>query len=190
MKHKTLLLSIALLAPLALKAQTSLQGTAAGQAPAPSTESAKTPNTRSLDDDPSFKSLPPEQQQWVRQMAQRLDKAMAEKDTAAIDQLAKETAEHVKGLDNPPLTYHYPNNAPPPPAKLGPCEVASKRPGLLDRIKKHAQQTIERQAAKADVKVGTATKGNVDGGVQDTTHTVITEADQSKPCPPAKIAKQ
>jgi hypothetical protein len=196
MKHKTFFLPLALLASVALRAQTLSQQPSAPQVPASSSQGAGNANVRSLEDNPDFKSLPPDQQAWVRQMAQRLDKAMADKDAAAIDQLAKETAEHVKGLEKPTLIYEY--NAPPPnaaPAKSAtpsPCTVAPKKPSFLDKLKDHAKRAFDKQAAKADTQIAKATKGNVDGDIQDTTHSVITDANQPNPCTPAKgqAAKQ
>jgi hypothetical protein len=186
MKHTSFLIPIALLASFAVRAQPSSQQPATPPA-------VGGPNSKSLDDDPAFKKLSPEQQAWVRQMTERLDKAIADKDSAAIDQLAKEVADHQQATTEP-LRYHYatqdnsqtPTPKPPTPA-TSPCVVAPKKQGgILGKLKDHAKHTIEGQAAKADARLGKATKRNVDGGVLDTTHTVITEADQPAPCPPAK----
>lgn len=146
-----------------------------------------------------FKMLSPEQQAWVRQMSDRLDKAIAENDTAAMDQLTKEASDHGKGLDAsvPTLVYHYQAasnapvaNAPPAvPSKSAassPCVVTPPKPGVMAKLKEHAKRALKKQAAKADAQIDKATHGNVDGGVQDATTTAVNEANQPAPCTPAK----
>ena len=103
---------------------------------------------------------------------------------------------------NPAPRYIYTaaasNNAPAPNAQAAklaapsPCAVAAKKPGFFDKLKQHAKQALEKQAAKADAQIGKASKGNVDGGVKDATTTAVNQAEQQDPCPPAKTqpAKQ
>jgi hypothetical protein len=68
-----------------------------------------------------------------------------------------------------------------------PCVATpAKPPSLLDKIKKHAEQTLQNQAAKADTQISKGTNGNLDAGVKDTTTTAINEANQPSPCTPAK----
>ena len=69
------------------------------------------------------------------------------------------------------------------PKAESPCEVAPKKPGLFDRIKKQAKQTIERRAENAAGKVGKATKDTVD---PKDTKPADTKTEEPKPCPPAK----
>jgi hypothetical protein len=65
--------------------------------------------------------------------------------------------------------------------------VPAKKASFLDKLKQHAERTLEKQTGKADADIAKGTKGNVDGGVQDTTTTAVNEADQPQPCtPPAK----
>jgi hypothetical protein len=68
-----------------------------------------------------------------------------------------------------------------------PCVATpAKQTSLLGRIKKHAEQTLQNQAAKADAQISRGTNGTVDAGVKDTTTTAINEANQPSPCTPAK----
>ena len=64
---------------------------------------------------------------------------------------------------------------------------------LKEKAKKHAEQTAEAQAGRADAAIGKDTKGNVDIGAKDTTTAAVTDGSQAKPaCVPAKgqAAKQ
>src|SRR5579871_4229800 len=89
MKRKTLLLLIsALLLPLAARAQTATSQ--------PVEQAHKM--TTGLDEDPGFKRLSPEEQAWTKSIFERLDKAIADKDLAAIDQIKRETAQHYQAL--------------------------------------------------------------------------------------------
>ncbi len=47
-----------------------------------------------LEDDPGFQRLSPEQQDWVRTLTQRVDKALADKDVAALDQISLDVTKH------------------------------------------------------------------------------------------------
>jgi hypothetical protein len=194
MKRQLLLVPIALLASLVLRAQTSTPSTTAGQSSAGSPQSAQPATPPKLEDDPAFQKLTPEMQEHVRKFDQMLREALANEKNAP----AKETAQPIKGPDNPATapTYHYANaqanNAPAPnaqpakPAAPSPCAVAPKKPGFFDKLKQHAKQTLEKQAGKADAQIGKASKGNVDGGVQDATTTAVNQANQPDPCTPAK----
>jgi hypothetical protein len=187
MIHKILLLSLALVAPLALRAQTSTPS-----AVTPAAQPVEDPASRSLDNDPDFKKLSPEMQERVRQFQRELNEAIA----AAKNDSAKDTA--IKQLDSPPLKYTYaqaaPSNTPPPasaqPAKPSPCVVSPKKPSLLTKLKTQAEQALKKQAGKADAQITKQTGGKVDAGVQDATTTAVNQANQPDPCPPAKPAKQ
>ena len=70
-------------------------------------------------------------------------------------------------------------------ASTSPCVSVPPKQGFLDKLKRHAEQTLERQAGKADAQIAKGTKGSVDAGVQDGTTAAVNEANQ--PCtPPAK----
>lgn len=181
MNSKTLLLCIALLAPRAINAQTSTSST-----PAASTQPV-TPT--SLDDNPAFKKLSPEQQAWVREMTERLNKAMAQKDTAAIDQIAKEADDHLKQIGAPalPVKYTYQqtapsNNAPtnnvqapkPQPPQSGCVAEPAKKPRF--HLPKKIQDAINRQAKQIGDKTGIEIDPNAPAQT-------IKDA-QNKPCPP------
>jgi hypothetical protein len=192
MNSKRLLRFIALLS-LAINAQTSTAGTPAGQSPAPSAQTA-TPS--SPDDDPAFKKLSPQEQAWTRQWTERLNKAIADKDTNAIDQLGQEAQKHLQQAANANSAPHYvyaannpaaTNAQPAKPAAPSPCvAMPPKKQTFLDKLKQHAQRTLEAQAGKADAQINKASKGNVDAGVKDTTTSAVNDANQAAPCPPAK----
>jgi hypothetical protein len=151
----------------------------------------------SLDDDPMFQKLSPEQQAWARQMNDKLNKAVADRKTA-IGQLADEAEKQARESANPNAAPHYvytavaSNNAPAPnaqpakPAAPSPCAVTPKKPGFFDRLKQHAKQTLQKQADKADAQISKASKGNVDGGVKDATTSAVNQANQPDPCTPIK----
>lgn len=195
MKPKTFFLLGALLAPPAIRAQTPSPTTQQNPSAPATAQPARPAN---LDDDPEFKKLSPEQKAWVRQMTERLNKAVNDKDTAAIDQLTQEAAKHQQESASANAVPHYvyqanaSNNSattnPPPanPASSSPCAVAPKKPGFLDKLKQHAQRTLEAQAGKADAKINKASKGNVDAGVKDTATSAVNDANQTAPCPPVK----
>jgi len=178
---------------VAITAQTSTTSAA----PAPQVQPA-TP--AKLEDDPDFQKLSPEMQEHVRKFDQMLKEAIANEKNAP----AKETAEPIKGPDNPAPApaYHYANaqanNAPSPaaqpakPAAPSPCAVTPKKPSLLSTLKKHVEQTLEKQAGKADTQIAKSTGGNVDAGAKDATTTAVNQANQPAPCTPAKgqTAKQ
>jgi hypothetical protein len=56
----------------------------------------------------------------------------------------------------------------------------------MDRLKQHAQRTLQAQAGKADAQIARQSKGNVDAGAQDATNAAINQANQPNPCPPVK----
>lgn len=159
------------------------------QNPTP-TQTAQPATPGSLDDDPVFKKLSPEMQERVRQFMSDLNEALAnDKNAPAKETTAKQP--------DPSLKYTYaqaaPANNPPPPAAQpakppvpSPCAVPPKKPGFFAKLKKHAEQTLENQAGKADAQIAKGSGGNVDAGVQDTTTTAVNQANQSDPCTPAK----
>lgn len=109
MKRKTLLLLIsALLLSLAARAQT----------PTPPTTQQPANLTTRLEEDPRFKRLSPEEQAWTRSIVERLDKAIANKDLAAIEQIKREAVEHQQALRNKAVTATTPAPLPAVPRKL------------------------------------------------------------------------
>ena len=229
MRRKTLLLLIStLLLPLAARAQT----------PTPQPTQQQDTLTTRLNEDPRFKRLSPEEQAWTRSIFERLDKAIANKDLAAIEQIKREAEAHQQALgnkaatatapaplpavprkleDNPefkklspdqqdqvrnlynafrdaennPSTSIPPKPAAPPivpipktPPQTGCVAVPPKKPGVLDKLKQHAQRTLAIQAAKADARIAKQSGGNVDAGAQDATTTAMNQANQPKPCVP------
>ena len=228
-----LLIASALLFPLAARAQT------------PTPQPVQQPDnlTTRLNEDPRFKRLSPEEQAWTRSIFERLDKAIANKDLAAIEQIKREAEAHQQALGNKAVTATTPaplpavprklednpefkklspdeqeqvrnlynafrdaENNPPatmPPKPAAPaivpipktptpqtgCVAAPpKKPGVLDKLKQHAERTLAIQAAKADARIAKQSGGNVDAGAQDATATALTQANQPKPCPPATPA--
>jgi hypothetical protein len=223
----TLLIASALLCPLAARAQT----------PTPQPTQQPDNLTTRLNEDPRFKRLSPEEQAWTRNIVERLDKAIANKDLAAIEQIKREAEQHQQALGNKAVTATTPaplpavprklednpefkklspdeqeqvrnlynafrdaeNNPsatiPPkptapaivpipktPPPQTGCVAAPPKKPGVLDKLKQHAQRTLAIQAAKADARIAKQSGGNVDAGAQDATTTAM---NQPKPCPPA-----
>ncbi len=74
--------------------------------------------TTRLEEDPRFKRLSPEEQAWTRSIFERLDKAIANKDLAAIEQIKRETVEHQQALRNKSVTATTPAPLPAVPRKL------------------------------------------------------------------------
>jgi len=225
----TLSIAFVLLAPLAARAQTTT--------PSP----AQQPDnlTTRLNEDPRFKRLSPEEQAWTRNIVERLDKAIANKDLAAFEQIKREADEHQRALRNKAVTATTPaplpavprklednpefkklspdqqeqvrnlynafrdaeNNASTPkpapaivpipktpPAQTGCVAASPKKPGVLDKLKQHAQRTLAIQAAKADARIAKQSGGNLDAGAQDATTAAMSQANQPKPCTPAPPA--
>ena len=167
MKRKTLVLLFSALlvpnalVPAALRAQTATPPSS----PPPAAAS------NNIDNDPAFKKLSPDEQAWVKDVSDRLHKAVAAKDTAAIDQIQKEVAQHTAK-----------NGAP------ANCVAApQKKQSVLDRIKAHAQRMAIAQAGKADATIAKKSGGNLDAGAQDATATAIANANQPKTCPPGTV---
>ena len=158
--------------------------------------------TTGLDEDPGFKRLSPEEQAWTRSIFERLDKAIADKDLAAIEQIKRETAQHYQALrDAAPASAPLPAAPKPaapaivpipktPTAQTGCVAAPPKKPSFLDKLKLHAERTLVYQAAKADARIAKQSGGNVDAGTQDATATAVTQANQPKPCTPVKPAPQ
>jgi hypothetical protein len=160
-------------------------------------QQAQPTTTPSLDDDPVFQKLSPEQQAWARRMNDKLNKAVADRRTA-ISQLADEAEKQARESASPNAAPHYvytatasnnvpaPNAQPAKPAAPSPCAVTPKKPSFFDKLKQHAKQTLQKQADKADAQISKASKGNVDGGVKDATTNAVNQANPPDPCAPNK----
>jgi hypothetical protein len=149
---------------LLLTALLSCTGARAQSTPPPPAEQPAKPNS-TLDDDPQFKRLSPEQQKLVRQMMESLDKAVAdEKKSGATPKAAPA---------NPaPLP-----NAPPAPA--GCIASPVKKPKF--HIPKTVQDAINKGAKNIGSKTGVALDPNTPAQTVNDA-----QKDIGKPCPPAK----
>jgi len=182
MKRQLLLVLTALLSSLALRAQPSTSSIPAGQSSASLPQSAQPTTPARLEDDPAFQKLSPQMQEHVRKFDQMLREGLP----------TRRSSRQGNGADSKADNAPVPNAQTAKPAAPSPCAVAPKKPGLFDKLKQHAKQALEKQAAKADAQISKASKGNVDAGVKDATTTAVTQAEQQNPCPPAKTqpAKQ
>jgi hypothetical protein len=146
MKRKTLLLLFsALLVPFAARAQTN--------------PPASPPSKTSIEDDPQFKRLSPEQQEFVRRAMRNLDKAVAEDRKNGANPGAK------PGL-------------PAPPAQAGCIATPAKKPRF--HLPKAVQDALDKQAKQIGGKSGVDMDSKAPGQV-------LKDA-QGKPCPPATPA--
>jgi len=153
MKSKTVLLLIsALLLPLAARAQSTTQA-----APQPAQQPTKPYST--LDDDPQFKRLSPEQQEFVRKMMESVDKAVAaEKNTGTTPKAVP------------------PSPAPAPNAQPGCTVLPVKKPRF--HIPKAVQDAINKQTKEVGSKTGVALDPNAPAQA-------VNDAQKNAPCPPA-----
>jgi hypothetical protein len=71
-------------------------------------------------------------------------------------------------------------------ATPSPCVPAPKQESVFGKLKRHAEQALEKQAAKADAQIGKSTGGNVDAGLKDATTAAVNETNQPQPCSPSK----
>jgi len=161
MKTKTLLLLIsALLVPVAARTQSTPQ-------PAPT---AQPPVKRysSLDDDPQFKRLSPEQQKLVRQAMESLDKAIADRKNAPLSPDDLKPRQPI-----PP--------APAQPAPAGCIASPVKKPKF--HIPKSVQDAINKGAKQIGGKTGVDIDPNAPAqAVNDAQKNI------ANPCPPASAA--
>jgi hypothetical protein len=63
--------------------------------------------------------------------------------------------------------------------------AAPKKQSALGKLIKHAEHTVENQAARVDSTISKESGRNVDGGIADATTTAVNESNQPKPCTPA-----
>ena len=156
MKRKTLFLLIsALLLPLAARAQSTPQ--TAPPAPQPA-------KPYTLDDDPQFKRLSPEQQKLVRQMMESVDKAIAEdKKPGATSKAA------------PP--------APAPNAQPGCAALPVKQPRF------HIPKAFQDAINKGTKQIGGKTGVDLDPNAPAQTVNDAQKDAQGKPCPASPAPK-
>jgi len=152
MKRKTLFLLItALLLPLAARAQS------ATQAAPPAQQPAKPYST--LDDDPQFRRMPPEQQELVRKMMENVGKALAdEKNSGATPNTAPKPAPNTQ------------------PALTGCIAPPVKTPKF--HLPKPIQDAINKGAKNIGSKTGVALDPNAPAQT-------VSNAQKNIPCPPA-----
>ncbi len=147
-----LLIVSALLAPVAARAQSTPQ-----PAPPSAQQPAKTYST--LNDDPQFKRLSPEQQKLVRQMMEGVDKAIA--------------------TDKKPGTA--PKAPTPAPAPQPGCTALPvKKPRF--HIPKGIQDAINKQTKQIGSKTGVDLDPNAPA--QTVTGSPVNDAQKNIPCPP------
>ena len=141
----------ALMLPLAARAQSTPQ-------PAPPAQQPAKPYS-TLDDDPQFKRLTPEQQELVRKMMGSVDKGVAaEKNTGATQKAVP------------------PNPAPAPNTQPGCTAMPLKKPRF--HIPKAVQDAINKSAGKLGSKTGVALDPNAPAQA-------VNDAQKNVPCPPA-----
>jgi hypothetical protein len=146
-KRKPLLLLFsALLVPFAARAQTN--------PPAPQ------PPKASIEDDPQFKRLSPDQQEFVRRAMQNLDKAVAQERKDGANPGTKP-------------------GSPVQPAQPGCVAIPAKKPRF--HLPKAVQDALDKQAKQIGGKSGVDLDSKAPGQV-------LKDA-QGKPCPPATSAK-
>jgi hypothetical protein len=163
MKRKTLFLLIsALLLPLAARAQSTT--------PQP----AKPYST--LDNDPAFARLPPEEQAWLRQTMAKLNKAVADKDINAITQIQQDIAKHQAAANPVPVPPKALNNVPNTPA--GCTALPVKTP------KFHLPKPLQDAISKGAKNVGSKTGVDLDPNAPAQT---VNNAQKNIPCPPAPV---
>ena len=151
MKRKTLFLLITALL--------SCTGVRAQSAPPPATQQPAKPY--SLDDDPQFKRLSPEQQKLVRQTMESLDKAVADD---------KKNGAPPKSIPAGP--------APPPNAQL---QQAGCIASPVKKPKFHSPKSVQDAISKGTKQIGGKTGIDLDPNAPAQT---VKDA-QGTPCPPA-----
>jgi hypothetical protein len=151
MKRKTpTLLFTALLSFTGARAQSTQQ---------PAQQQAAPYNT--LDNDPAFKRLPPEQQELVRKIMANVDKAVADERTVSPT-----------ALPAPPKTATPPS---------GCVALPVKKPGF--HIPKALQDAISKQAKQVSKQTGVDLDPNAPAQA-------VNDAQKGAPCPPAPAASK
>jgi hypothetical protein len=171
---RTLSLAIvsALLLPLAARAQST---------PAPSAQ--QPPKTAdALEDDPAFRRLPPDEQEWIRNTLDKVHTAIANKDTAALDEVKADIAKHQGAAANPAPLPAPPKAAAPPVAQAAPSGCATppvKKPKF--HIPKVMQDAINKQTKQVSKQTGVDLDPNAPAQA-------VNDAQKNTPCPPAPAA--
>ena len=176
MKRKlSLALVSALLLPLAVRAQSTTP------APPPTAQPNAKPSA-SLEDDPAFKRLPPDEQAWIRQTLDKVHTAIAQKDTAALDQVKQDIAKHQATAANP-APVPVPPKAAAPPAQAPPsgCAALPVKPPKF-HIPKPLQDAINKQTKQVSKQTGVDLDPNAPAQA-------VKDAQKNTPCPPAPAQK-
>jgi hypothetical protein len=168
---RTLSLAIvsALLLPLAVRAQST--------PPAASNQAAQPSAKPGFENDPAFKNLPPDEQAWIRSIRERLGKAIADQDAAAIEQIQREAAEHRAKMASP--VSPVPTAKPAQPSQTGCAASPVKKPGF--HIPKPLQDAINKQTKQ----VGKQTGVDLDPNAASQ---AVKDAQKDAPCLPAASA--
>jgi hypothetical protein len=181
--RRTLSLAIvsALLLPLAARAQSTTP------VPPPTAQQAKPHDP--IEDDPAFKNLPPDEQAWMRNIRERLGKAIEDQDAAALVQIQQDIAKHraaaaKAALPSAPTSPKIgaPGATPAPGAQSAPTGcIASpvKKPGF--HIPKAMQDAINKQAKQVGKQTGVDLDPNAPAQA-------VKDAQKNTPCPPATPA--
>ncbi len=171
----SLALVSALFLPLAARAQSTT--------PAPPTAAQQQAKPHDpFEDDPAFKSLPPDEQAWMRNIRERLGKAIADQDAAALVQIQQDIAKHraaKAALASAPQKTGAPAATPSPGAPTAQSGCAAspvKKPGF--HIPKVMQDAINKQAKQVGKQTGIDLDPNAPSQA-------VKDAQKNIPCPPA-----
>jgi hypothetical protein len=141
--------------PLAIVFALFLAATGRAQPPTP-----QQPAYGSIENDPAFKRLPPEQQELVRQIMKNVDTAIA-------------------ADKNTPAKAAPPNSTPSPNPQSGCAAGPVKKPGI--HIPKALQDAINKQAKQLGKQTGVDLDPNAPAQA-------VKDAQKNIPCPPATPA--
>lgn len=173
---RTLSLAIvsALFLPLAARAQSTTP------APPPAAQQTAKPSD-GLENDPAFKRLPPDEQEWIRQTLDKVHTAIAQKDIAALDQVKQDIAKHQAAAANPaPLPAPPKAAAPNPQTPPSGCAASPVKPPKF-HIPKPLQDAINKQAKQVGKQTGVDLDPNAPAQA-------VKDAQKNAPCPPATSA--
>ena len=164
--------SLAIVSALILATAARAQSTTPSPTPparSPAQQAAKPDD--SLENDPSFKRLPPDEQEWIRNTLSKVHTAIAQKDTATLDQVKQDIAKHQAAANNAPLPA-----TPKPAAPAGCAAEPIKKPKF--HIPKAMQDALNKQARQ----IGKQTGVDLDPNAPAQT---VSDAQKNIPCPPA-----
>jgi len=173
-------LSVAIVFALFFAAAARAQSTT----PAPPSTQQPAKPAASLEDDPTFKRLPPDEQAWVKQILERAHKAMENQDFAALDQIKQDINEHQAAAlasapaspkTGAPATPQAPNAQNP---QAGCTAGPVKKPGF--HIPKAMQDAINKQTKQIGKQTGVDVDPNAPAQA-------VKDAQKNIPCPPSPV---